>query len=70
MSEKLPLEILKEKYIPVEEFPEKYGISIAKITRLVQNHRLKYAEFKAPGAARRSMHLNPEDVLRVVGREE
>lgn len=67
---KLPLEILKEKYIPIEEFPEKYNISVSKIMRLVESRKVRYAEFKAPGAHRRSMHLNPEDVLRVLEREE
>lgn len=66
---KLPLEILKEKYIPIVEFPEKYDISVAKIMRMIDSHKIKYAEFRAPGSNRRTMHVNPEDVFRVLGKE-
>lgn len=69
MSEKLPLEILKEKYLPIEEFPEKYGISVAKIMSLIKSHKLRYAEFKIPGAVRRTPHVNPEDLLPLIEKE-
>lgn len=67
---KLPLEELKEKYIPIVDFPEKYNISVAKIMRLIESHKIRYAEFKAPGAMRRSIHVNPEDVLAALEKEE
>lgn len=70
MSEKLPLEILRDKYIPVTEFPEKYGISVALIMRLINSKKLKYAEFKSPGDTRRTPHVNPEDLFRVLEKEE
>ena len=70
MSEKLPLEILRDKYIPVTEFPEKYGISVALIMRLINSKKLKYTEFKAPGDTRRSPHVNPEDLFKVLEKEE
>lgn len=68
---KLPLEILKEKYIPVVDFPEKYGISVAKVMRLVNSHKVRYAEFKSPNSNRsRIMHVNPEDVLPLLEKED
>lgn len=70
MSEKLPLEILKEKYVPVSKIPELYNISAAKVMRLIESNKLKYAEFKAPGDTRRSPHVNPEDLFRVLEKEK
>jgi hypothetical protein len=66
MREKLPLEILRDKYIPVSQFPEKYNISVSLIMRLINSGKLKYAEFKAPGDTRRSPHVNPEDLFQVL----
>ena len=67
---KLPLEILKEKYIPVTDFPERFGISVATIMRLVDSHKIRYAEFRAPGDRRRSMHVNYEEVLSLLDKED
>lgn len=69
MEDKLPLEILKEKYIPVSQFPERYGISVARVKRLIDSKKIRYAEFKAPGDIRRTMHVNPEDVLPIIEKE-
>lgn len=66
---KLPLEILKEKYIPVAAFPERYNISVAKVMSLVNSGKLRIAEFKAPGDTRRSLHVNYEEVLKLVQEE-
>lgn len=63
---KLPLEILKEKYIPVSEFPKRYGISVEEIMNLIDHNQLRYAEFRAPGDTRRSIHVNYEEVLSLV----
>lgn len=67
--DKLPLELLKEKYIPIIEFPEKYNISVEYIQSLIDAHRIRYAEFKAPGDTRRSVHVNYEEVLAIVEEE-
>lgn len=69
MSKKLPLEELREKYIPVSDFPEKYNISVATIKRLISSGQIRQAEFRALGATRRTTHVNPEDVLRVLNKE-
>lgn len=66
-EEKLPLEILREKYIPVSEFPKKYNISVAKIMDLIKSGKIRRAEFVAPGDKRRSLHVNYEEVLSVLG---
>lgn len=66
----LPLEELREKYIPVSEFPEKYGINVAKVMKLIHEHKIRYAEFKAPGDYKRTPHANPEDVLAALKKEE
>lgn len=68
-EEKLPLEILKEKYIPVELVPEKCGVSVAKVMKLINSSKLRYAEFKAPGASRRTPHINPDDLYAVLEKE-
>lgn len=66
---KLPLEILKEKYIPVVDFPEKYNISVEYVNKLIETHKIRYAEFRAPGDNRRTPHVNPEDVLAILEKE-
>ena len=63
---KLPLELLKEKYIPVSEFPERYNVSVAKVMSLVNAGKLRVAEFKAPGDTRRTLHVNYEEVLAIL----
>lgn len=65
----LPLEILKSKYIPIVEFPIKYNISVARIMRLIESKKIRHAEFKAPGDNRRTIHVNPEDVLAILNKE-
>lgn len=65
---KLPLEILREKYIPIEEFPAKFGISVSEVMKLVESKKVRRAEFKAPNSTRRSLHVNYEEVLVILGR--
>lgn len=67
---KLPLELLKEKYIPIVEFPEKYGISVIKIKSLIDAKKIRYAEFRVPGEHKRSIHVNYEEVLAVLAKEK
>lgn len=67
---KLPLEILKEKYIPLVDFPDKYGISVLRVKKLITDKKIRYAEFKAPGDRFRTIHVNPEDVLAALEKEE
>lgn len=66
----LPLEELKEKYIPVVEFPERYGVSVVTIMNLIKEKKLRYAEFKVPGDHRRTPHVNPEDLAKLIPLEE
>lgn len=68
-QEKLPLELLKEKYIPVTAFPDKYGISVAKVMSLVNAGRIRKAEFMEPGERRRTLHVNYEEVLSEIEKE-
>lgn len=67
---KLPLEILREKYIPIEEFPEKYQIKVATVERLIAEKKIRYAEFKAIGSIRRTPHANYEEVLKALEEEK
>lgn len=71
MSEtKLPLEILREKYIPVEDFPKKYNIPVAKVLDLIKKGKIRKAEFPTPDTPRRSLHANYEEVLKVLEEEK
>lgn len=67
---KLPLEILREKYIPVTEFPARYGIPVEEVQSLIDAGKIRIAEFKAPGDNRRSLHVNYEEVLSQLHKEE
>ena len=65
-KEKLPLELLREKYIPVVEFPDKYGIDVSVVMKLVDSNRINKAEFRAPGDRNRTLHVNYEEVLKAI----
>jgi len=67
---KLPLEILREKYIPVTDFPDRFNISEEDVRRLISKGKLRIAEFKAPGDNRRTTHVNYEEVLSILQKEE
>lgn len=67
--ELLPLEKLMLKYIPVSEFPERYGISVAKVMSLINSKRVNRAEFKVSGNSRRVLHANYEEVLAALEEE-
>lgn len=70
MSEKkLPLELLKEKYYPVVSYPEKFGISVAKVMSLIQEGKIRKAEFRVPGESKRTLHVNYEEVLSALEEE-
>lgn len=66
----LPLEELRLKYLPVEVFPEKYNVSVPTIMRLIKSNKIRKAELKAEGCIRRTLHVNYEEVLRALGRED
>lgn len=68
-TDKLPLELLKEKYIPVSEVPEKCGVSVAKVMNLIHSKKLRYAEFRVEGEYRRTPHINPEDLFSILDKE-
>lgn len=69
MEGKYPTEILREKYVPLSDFYALYGIEVKIVERLVKKKKIPYAEFYAPGAKRRSPHVNPEDVFKALNIE-
>lgn len=69
-KELLPLEKLMLKYIPVGEFPERYGISVAKVMSLINSGIVRKAEFKVPGLRGRVLHVNYEEVLSAIEKEK
>lgn len=66
----LPLEELRLKYIPVVDFPEKYGIPVSKVMSLIEKKKIRQAEFRAPGDTRRTLHANYEEVLSAIAKEK
>lgn len=69
-KEKLPLEILIQKYIPVTDFPEKYGVSVTKVMSLINSGKIRRAEFRVPGERKRTLHANYEEVLAAIEKEK
>lgn len=69
MSEKLPLELLKEKYMPLKEFVKKYHIPEDYVLKLINTHRVRSAEFRVPGERLRCIHVNPEEILPIYKEE-
>lgn len=67
---KLPLEILKDKYIPVKVFAEQHNMTEEQVMNLLQRKRIKYTEFRAPGERLRTPHVNPEDILPILEKEK
>ena len=61
MEEKYPSELLKEEYVPVSRV-EEYGIPVGYVEQLIENKRIRYAEFKEEGKYRRSPHVNIKEV--------
>ena len=59
--EKLPIEILYEKYVPLSKI-ESYGYEKEEVEMLIKDHKIRYAEFKEPGKRFRSVHVNIEEV--------
>lgn len=55
------LDIMK-KYIPIDDC----GYDNSKIMNLIKLGIVDYAEFKKPGAKRRSIHVNIDDILRYI----
>lgn len=61
-----PGELLKRRYIPIEEAPEKLGVSVRRIQNLINSRKIRYAEFIKPGAYKRSVHIDPVEVRKVL----
>lgn len=69
-KKKLPLEILREYYIPVTDFPKKYGISSAKVFNLMKSNKIHRGEFYIHEGDRfRVAHADYREVLRELGRD-
>lgn len=57
-----PAQLLKDKYIPIEDVPDKRGVSVETVQMLISKYKLRYAEFYKDGAYRRSIFINPDDL--------
>ena len=69
MAEKAPGELLKERYIPIEDVQEICGISQDDVQRLIDKRIIRYAEFVKPGAYKRSVHVDPVEILAYLERK-
>lgn len=69
MDNRLPSEILRDKYVPIKDFEGLYGIPKSVIEELIKSRRIRYAELKKPGEYRRVPSVNPEDVAEALGVE-
>lgn len=62
MADKAPGQLLKERYIPIEDVQEVCGITLEKAQYLIDNKIIRYAEFFKPGAYKRSIHVDPVEI--------
>lgn len=63
---KAPGEILKLRYIPIEDVEEKLGVKQDRVQKLIDNNLIRYAEFTKPGAYRRTTHVDPVEICKVL----
>lgn len=69
MSEVPPAQLLKDKYIPIEDVQEKCNVTEVLVRSLISQRKLRYAEFVKPGAYKRTIHINPDDLYKVLEKE-
>lgn len=61
-----PTDILRMKYVTVMEASEKCGTTISKIIDMIESKKIPYALFIPPGKRTKVVHVNYEDVERVL----
>lgn len=68
MEEKVipPGQLLKDRYVPIEDIPNKLGVSVETVEKLIEKKKIRYAEFMKPGAYKRSVHVDPVQVSKVL----
>lgn len=61
-EEKAPGQILYERYIPLKKVEEVCGITIKQAQNLIDTNKIRYAEFREPGAQFRTPHVDPVEI--------
>lgn len=61
-TEDCPARRLKERYISVDDVPDRFGISVDKCMELIEARCIKYAEFKKPDSRVRTPFIDPVEL--------
>lgn len=61
-TEDCPARRLKERYISVDDVPDRFGISVDKCMELINSRSIKYAEFKKPESRVRTPFIDPVEL--------
>ena len=61
-----PTDILRMKYVTVMEASEKCNTTISNIIKMIDSKKIPYALFSLPGKRSKVVHVNYEDVARVL----
>lgn len=65
-----PTDVLKSKYVTVLQASMMCKTTIPRIIEMINSKAIPYAEFKVDGKRSRVVHVNYEDVERVLASEE
>lgn len=60
--EPYPTEILRDKYVPLNDFCEENQLDESIIRELITNGKITRTEFRVGNSRRRCAHINPEEV--------
>lgn len=64
-----PTDLLRMKYVTVMEAADKCNTTVAKIVDMIEKKTIPYALFSAEGKRSKIVHVNYEDVQRVLDEE-
>lgn len=64
-----PTDILRSKYVTVLEAANMNNTTIARVLEMVKDHKIPYALFIPPEKRKKVMHVNHEDVAKVLKEE-
>lgn len=62
-----PAQLIKDRYIPIEDVYDKLGVKQDKVQKLIDTRKIRYAEFIKPGEYKRSVHVDPVEIRKVLG---
>jgi len=67
---KYPTEVLKNRYVPIDDISKHVDISKKSVKRYIKAGRVRIAEFTIPGDKVRSLHVNIDDIDKCIEEDQ